>query len=75
MFDFTALDPNFKLAYAEAKWDSEYFVAGLAQLEGVVRMCILSLAPCLKPLATQFDTYYVAEEETEASDKNDDPGE
>ena len=30
------LDPNIKLAYAEAKWDSEYYEMGLRRLEAVV---------------------------------------
>ena len=36
-----ALDPNFKLAYAKAKWDSEYFEAGVARLECLVSICII----------------------------------
>jgi hypothetical protein len=33
-----ALDPNYKLAYAEAKWDPEFFRQGVERLEQVVRM-------------------------------------
>ncbi len=66
-----ALDPNLKLAYAEAKWDSEYFQAGLAQLKWVVCMCILSLGCHLTHPLMQFDSYHVAvAEETEGHEKD-----
>ena len=38
----TALDPNWKLAYAHEKWAKEYFDEGVAQLEKVVRCLLLS---------------------------------
>jgi len=31
-----ALDPKWKLAYTRAKWDEEYFNAGVEELENVV---------------------------------------
>ena len=31
-----ALDPNWKLVYTEVKWDSEYYEAGVKELEDVV---------------------------------------
>ena len=66
-----ALDPNLKLAYAEAKWDLEYFQAGLAQLKQVVHMCILSLGPYLTHTLMQFDSYHIAvAEEMEGHEKD-----
>jgi hypothetical protein len=37
-FQFQALDPNIKLAYAEGKWDAEYYEMGVKALENVVRI-------------------------------------
>ena len=34
---FAALDPNWKVAYAEGRWAPEFFQDGMAQLERVVR--------------------------------------
>jgi hypothetical protein len=67
-----ALDPNFKLAYAEAKWDSKYFEAGLTQLKQVVCMHRLSLVPYLIHSFMQFDSYHVVEE-MEESEKDPEP--
>ena len=36
-FKTLALDPNWKLAYARAKWSKENFDAGVQRLENVVR--------------------------------------
>jgi hypothetical protein len=36
LMHFVALDPNFKLAYAEAKWDTEFYEEGLDRLNRVV---------------------------------------
>lgn len=37
IFNSQALDPNIKLAYAEGKWDVEYYELGVQALEKVVR--------------------------------------
>jgi hypothetical protein len=36
-----ALDPNIKTAYAEEKWQKEFFDAGLRRLEEVVSLSML----------------------------------
>lgn len=50
-----ALDPNFKVAYAESKWDTTCYKAALSELEEVVRFLftLLSYSNC-----NQFDRYH-----------------
>jgi len=37
---FTALNPNIKLAYAESKWDPEYYADGVQRLEKAVGVTV-----------------------------------
>jgi hypothetical protein len=43
LFDYEALDPNYKLAYVEEKWEQSYVEDARGQLEDVVRVYIPSL--------------------------------
>ena len=44
---FVVLDPNIKLAYAEAKWDPEYYLDGVRRLKKAVCVPILAHLPSL----------------------------
>lgn len=46
-----ALDPNWKLAYAEEQWDEEFFHVGVAQLGKVVRVHQLVCNPLLMDIS------------------------
>lgn len=42
----TALDPNYKVAYAEEKWVDKYFQIGKKSLENMVRTLLSPLCYC-----------------------------